>query len=203
MGFDPIAALRAAGKIADGGIIKEVSKEVREHLDEHAKRQETHLNNEFDRTLRGKQHKVDNVFRGIDAAENGLNTAFDIYAKISQSRNISREIKLKIEENKQEFELKKQRLDNEFKEIKHNYDIKETEVKNAHEKEMQELNNRHIEEMTIIETVRETINRLLDLLYLIARETPNGSDIPIYIGQINTALSSLKSNQYCLEEQHS
>ena len=199
MGFDPIEALRAAGKIADEGIIK-VSKEVRDHFDEHAKRRETHLNNEVDRTLRAKQQKVDNAFRVIDTAVNALETVSDVYTKISQSINTSREIKLKIEESKNKFELEKEKLKKDFEELKHEYNLREKEENDSHEKEMTKLK---FQEMARIETVKEIINKLLDLLYEITRETPYSSDIPIYIGQINTALSSLKSNQYCLEEQHS
>lgn len=223
MGFDPIKASIAAGKVLDLG--EKVSEQVGKHLDGHArrkqesmdgevrrqqeildgyaKRSESYKNSETDRAIRINKQKADNFGQYVNTIFNALETCSNIYKNINGTINVSHEINAQIEKDRNQFELDKKTLDKELEDIRNNHKNKSQEIYNSHEAKMRELEFQHKKEMTVIENVQNSINRQFDLLECIAKENPSNPQIIVRIAELNNAilqLSNFDNTKYLEDE---
>lgn len=189
MGFNVKAAREAAGLIVDtGGAIAEKTVGTIN----------TVKDGKLARQIKMSTHKSDTVIRCIDAGEQALKTASSIYATISQSINATKEVNSKIQEAREKFELEKQKLDREFEDMKLKYQLEEKKSSESHAENMERIRAFHEEEMRKIDTVRETVLGLMNLLNNLALNYPE--QMYPYVQQVSSCLTSIKMNSYNLLE---
>lgn len=196
MAFNPLSALSAAKeatKIVDKG-----ANIFNKLADGKTKRAETRKDGDTNRAIRVNHAQTEDWCTEIETGANvimdALNTASDIFSKISGSVNVSRETSLKIEESRRKFELDKKKLDDELtKDLeKIHQDCKRYD--NEHEEKMSQMEKWHEEEMARIAIVREAVITLLNFTMEIARQNPSDPNIGGYITSLNSSLNTLNMN---------